>query len=320
LALFTQNGVRFFSFQDDDFAARTPKQRNWLEEFLQALAAAGLADQVKWKISCRVDDLEPQLLELMLSHGLMAVYLGVESGSDAGLRTLNKHVSVAQNLAAIDLLKRYQVALAIGFMLFDPSSTVNTLQENFNFLEAVGADGYFPINFCKMLPYAGTPIEAQLRQAGRLKGTVTQPDYGFLDPQLDWYEFLVKRIFTPRNFSPDGNVALLQEADFIYRLASAFGMLKAKCPYGELLRRLNRQSNMLALKTLRTLLQEVLAKGIDYLMEEQETFVELAEQEWRGEMRVEVELKTLALAGFPIGGSLPNQPTVHPPLNPAAAR
>jgi len=295
--LFTEKAVRFFSFQDDDFAARTPQQREWLHAFLRALDKASLADQMRWKISCRVDDIEPDILEAMLKHGLMAVYLGVESGSESGLRTLNKHVSVAQNLAAIEILKRYNVALAIGFMLFDPSSTVDTIRENLNFLRAVGEDGYFPVNFCKMLPYAGTPIETRLRDEGRLKGTVTRPDYDFLDPQLEWYAFLVQRIFTRRNFDGDGLVTSLQQADFDYRLARAFGYAHQADGYGAKLRQLISQSNWLALETLSALLEQVVSRGIESLLKEEENLRALTEREWRGEATVETELQALHREG-----------------------
>jgi radical SAM superfamily enzyme YgiQ (UPF0313 family) len=292
-ALFTDKGVRLFIFQDDDFAARSIRQQEWLAEFLAALARAGLTQQVRWKISCRVDDLEPKSLARMLDHGLAAVYLGVESGSETGLHTLNKQVSVAQNRAAIDLLKRYEVALAIGFMLFDPSSTVVTVRENLEFLRAMGQDGYFPINFCKMLPYAGTPIETQLRAAGRLKGSVTRPDYNFADPQLDWYAFLVQRIFSQRNFNPDGLVVRLQQADFDYHLARTFGCPEFANGYGAALRQLTSRANSLALDTLEALLNSLVARGAEALLEERETLLALTEHEWRGEAAIEIELAAL---------------------------
>jgi hypothetical protein len=241
----------------------------------------------------------------MLDHGLMAVYLGVESGSETGLRTLNKKVNVDQNLKAINLLKSNNVAMAIGFMLFDPSSTTDTIHENLNFLKAVGEDGYFPINFCKMLPYAGTPIESELRDVGRLKGDVTQPDYNFLDERLDWYESLTKLIFTRRNFSPDGTVLLLQEADFRYRLAESFDFKGPTESYNKILRYLISKSNMDTLQTLRELLYAVMSQEIKYLLEEQNTIMEIAEQQWRNEMEIEVELKTLHMGAFPIPNNLP---------------
>jgi radical SAM superfamily enzyme YgiQ (UPF0313 family) len=294
--LYYENGVRLFIFQDDDFAARSPRQRAWLEAFLDELAQTGLADEVRWKISCRVDDLEPKILEKMLEHGLVAVYLGVESGSPIGLHTMNKYVTVDQNLAAVNLLKQYDLALAIGFMLFDPSSTVETVRENLAFLQQVGHDGYFPINFCKMLPYAGTPIEAQLRAAGRLKGTVARPDYDFLDSRLDWYHFLVQRIFTRRNFSRDGLVMLLQQVDFDARLLQSFGRHRLPDGYMTSLRRLTACSNRLALETLETLLDLILTSDIELLLHESQAVLEAADREWRGEIALETALAHL-LAG-----------------------
>lgn len=302
LGLYNEKSIRFFSFQDDDFAARSPAQKRWLKAFLKELEKNKLAGKVAWKISCRVDDLESETLEMMLDHGLIAVYLGVESGNDAGLRTLNKHVCVKQNLAAIDLLKQHNIAMAIGFMLFDPSSTIDTVRQNIDFLRTVGEDGYFPINFCKMLPYAGTPIEARLRDEGRLKGTVTQPDYGFSDPTLDWYEFLVQKAFSRRNFSPDGIVALLQQADFDWRLATYFAPMGSTQAFGKALNQIIRHTNILAIKTLESLLENVLTYGIDFLLKDQDRLINLFEQEWHGEMKAEVRLKQLFVSGAVIGG------------------
>jgi anaerobic magnesium-protoporphyrin IX monomethyl ester cyclase len=306
LALFTDKGVRYFSFQDDDFAAKTKQQRQWLHFFLEGLSKTGLAKCIRWKISCRVDDLEPEILKEMMDHGLMAVYLGVESGSEAGLRTLNKKVSVAQNLEAINLLKYNNMAMAMGFMLFDPSSTTNTICENLDFLIAVGEDGYFPVNFCKMLPYAGTPIESELRKAGRLKGDVIQPDYNFLDERLDWYEALTKLIFTRRNFGPDGTVVLLQAADFQYRLAQSFGFKEPTEAQEKILRNLISKSNKVTLQTLRELLYGVISQDIKYLLEEQDTIMEIAERQWRSEMEIEVELKSQFMEALPLLNNLPN--------------
>lgn len=118
--LHDRQGVRVFLFQDDDFAARAPRQREWLQAFLVALDQTGLSDRIKWKISCRVDDLDRGLLHEMIRRGLVMVYLGVESGNPDGLRLMNKRVTVGQNRAAIALLKELDIEMAMGFMLLDP--------------------------------------------------------------------------------------------------------------------------------------------------------------------------------------------------------
>jgi anaerobic magnesium-protoporphyrin IX monomethyl ester cyclase len=293
LSLYKNKNVSFFSFQDDDFAARTSSQRKWLGSFLKELDSAGLKGKIAWKISCRVDDLNQEVLSEMMSFGLAAVYLGVESGNETGLKTLNKNVSVSQNISAIELLKQNNIAMATGFMLFDPSSTFDTIKQNIDFLRKAGEDGYFPVNFCKMLPYAGTPVEKMLKSQGRLKGTVTQPDYAFNDPQLDWFEFFVQKAFSQRNFSPDGIVALLQQVDFEWRIASYFDKERFPKDFGINLRKIIKETNMLALNTLDTLYDDIILYGAETMIDNKERLIGIFEKEWKGEMMAEVNLRKL---------------------------
>lgn len=282
--LFTHKNVRFFSFQDDDFAARSPAQKQWIGEFLRELRHSGLDGNIRWKISCRVDDVEPSLFREMASHGLFAVYLGVESGNETGLKTLNKQTTVGRNLEAIETLKAMGFALSAGFMLFDPSSTFLTVRENIRFLAATGSDGYFPVNFGKMLPYAGTPIEQELRLQGRLKGTLTHPDYDFPDTELDWYAFLVQKLFARRNFGQDGVAALLG-TDFEYRLAAAFGLDNSPERTAAMKNNIAR-SNALATRTLSRLLDAVTTMGTQTLLREEETILSIADELWTGEAEI----------------------------------
>jgi anaerobic magnesium-protoporphyrin IX monomethyl ester cyclase len=41
--------------------------------------------------------------------------------------------------------------------------------------------------FCRMVPYDGTPIKDQLAAEGRLRGDVVNPDYDFLDPRIELF-------------------------------------------------------------------------------------------------------------------------------------
>ena len=140
-----------------------------------------------WKISCRADEVEPELFLRMRDAGLYMVYLGLESGTQTGLQILNKQLNVEDNLRAVAVLKEMELALAYGFMLFDPTSTFESVRANVAFLRQIGADGSLPVVFCRMLPYAGMPIEEQLDCEGRLRGDLINPDYDFLDPRLNIY-------------------------------------------------------------------------------------------------------------------------------------
>jgi len=119
--------------------------------------------------------------------------MGLESGSEEGLETLHKQITVEQNLRAVNLLKSVGLMWEYGFMLFDPSSTFEGVRANLAFLRSILADGSLPVTFCRMLPYDGTPIKEALVRAGRLRGDVCNPDYDFLDPRLSaFYERLTE--------------------------------------------------------------------------------------------------------------------------------
>jgi radical SAM superfamily enzyme YgiQ (UPF0313 family) len=113
--------------------------------------------------------------------------MGIESGVEQGLKILHKEMTVQQNLAGVQTLKDVGIFFSYGFMLFDPSSTFQSVRENLNFLRKIVGYGSAAATFCRMLPYGGTPIRDLLLREGRLRGTLTQPDYDFLDVRLNQY-------------------------------------------------------------------------------------------------------------------------------------
>src|SRR5262249_22091994 len=99
--------------------------------------------------------------------------------------------------AAVLTLKQLGILFSYGFMLFDPSSTFESVRENIGFLRQIVGDGSAAATFCRMLPYGGTPIRDQLEKEGRLRGDLTHPDYVFLDPRLNDYQRLLSRAVRP---------------------------------------------------------------------------------------------------------------------------
>jgi len=184
-ALYEESGVSIFLFQDDDFPVWGAFGRRWVTRFIDSLREQGLYGKVIWKISCRSDEVEPELFARLRDAGLYMVYLGIESGNETGLRALNKQLSLDDSLRAVRILQHLDLCFTYGFMLFDPSSSFDSVRENTVYLKQITADGGVPAVFCRMLPYAATPIEEQLAREGRLRGSVHNPDYDFLDPRLN---------------------------------------------------------------------------------------------------------------------------------------
>jgi len=177
--------------------------------------------------------------------------MGLESGSEQGLETLHKQITVEQNLRAVSILKSIGLMWEYGFMLLDPSSTFASVRENLNFLRTILDDGCLPVTFCRMLPYDGTPIKDELVRTGRLRGDVCNPDYDFLDPRLaDFYEGLTT-VVNVRGWIHGLEAVTLQLATAWHEVAvmeRLFPSLPGMDRYNKSLRNLTRKSNDLLLR------------------------------------------------------------------------
>jgi len=191
--LHEEQGITIFLFQDDDFPLFGQVWRRWANEFVDELHRNELPGKVIWKMNCRADAVDRELFIRMRDAGLYLVYMGLESGSEEGLETLHKQITVEQNIRAVNILKDIGLMWEYGFMLLDPSSTFESIRENIGFLRTILADGCLPVTFCRMLPYDGTPIKDELVRTGRIRGDICNPDYDFLDPKIsEFYDALTK--------------------------------------------------------------------------------------------------------------------------------
>jgi len=242
LELRRAHGVRVFLFQDDDFPLFSRKGRQWADELIDRLHATGLAETTLWKISCRAEYVEPELFARMRDAGLFIVYMGIESGVDQGLEILLKEMTVEQNLNAVRVLKELDIVFSYGFMLFDPSSTFDSIRENIGFLRAIVGDGRAAAVFSRMLPYGGTPIRDRLAREGRLRGDLTRPDYDFLDRRINDYHRRLTQAVRPWIHHEGLSYALnnaSDEAVTVGRLVHGRGV----APYREALRALTAECN-----------------------------------------------------------------------------
>ena len=212
--LYENNQASIFLFQDDDFFAPGYLGKQKAIEFVEELEKERLSDKILWKANCRSNDVETELFLKLTQAGLYMTYLGIESGNPTGLKLMNKHLSVMDNLRAIEILANLGILIEFGFMLTDPSSTFESVKENLVFLNNACKIGKMPATFCKMVPLAATAIEKQLICNGRLKGSVAAPDYDFLDPELDNYCRFLHHIFQQWIFSPKGLLSEIRWKQF----------------------------------------------------------------------------------------------------------
>jgi radical SAM superfamily enzyme YgiQ (UPF0313 family) len=89
---------------------------------------------IRFGLEGRVNDIDEELVENLVAAGFDELLVGLESGSDATLRRLNKHTTVEQNRRALRILRSYGVEPNVGFIMFEPDSSLDDLRVNLAFL------------------------------------------------------------------------------------------------------------------------------------------------------------------------------------------
>jgi radical SAM superfamily enzyme YgiQ (UPF0313 family) len=289
ISLHRDRRVPIFLFQDDDFLAGGKNAKEWAMRIADLIVQAGLAGKMAFKISCRSDEIHEDVMQRLIAGGLTHVYMGVESGDEEGLINMSKRLKPEAHLRAGRILKSLGLSFDFGFMLVEPYSTFRSIRQNVDFLEEFIGDGWTVAPFCRMLPYAGTPIKRRLESEGRLQGTAFEPDYKFLDPKLDlFYDWMVST-FYERNFTNQGLCHILRGLLFESRLR-----LTARNPVSEsqraYLHHLTSVCNRIACYTLRCAVDHIEETSMAELERDPGYLVRLTEFEKKEEARLTNEV------------------------------
>lgn len=264
--LYKEHDCSVFLFQDDDFPVAVSRNLQWIDTFCRSLEERDLAGKIMWKMNCRPDEVDAELFGLMKQHGLFKVYLGIENGTDEGLLRMNKRLTVADNIRGIEILKDLGIDLDYGFMLFQPDSTFNSINDNLAFLEQVCGDGYMPVSFLKMMPYLETMVEKELRLAGRLKGRPGFLDYDFLEGSMDDLYAFVSDCFANWFHTSQGATNLAKwGVNYLAVYTFYYGVPEGILNLSEELKTLVSEANRFIIDTMRRL--SGLFKTGNYLLE-----------------------------------------------------
>ncbi len=200
--LYHRFGVRFLVFNDDEWFPAGQARYTYVAALEAELRKRGL--DLIMSIKCRADDVEADLFRRLLDMGVVRAYIGVESGSDHSLQTLNKHTTAAQNRHALEVLQQVGMLADFGLIIFDPDSTVEDIRANLDFLRDMGGEGQAPLSFGRMEVYAGTPILGRLQGEGRLAGNYLAWNYTIPDPRVEMLWRLMIATMRHRQYDNQG--------------------------------------------------------------------------------------------------------------------
>jgi hypothetical protein len=121
-------------FIDPSFIGQGEKERERVVAISRLAKGLGLP----FGFETRVDSVDPQLLATLADKGARSIFLGIESGCDAVLQRIGKRTTKRQVIRSVRAVQASGIQLTIGFIMFEPDTTLAELAENYTFLEELG--------------------------------------------------------------------------------------------------------------------------------------------------------------------------------------
>lgn len=178
-------GAKKLRFIDDIFLDRTRKSREWLDEF-EYLLSKEKTDFNLW-MQFRAQDVDVDILRRLKKLGLRKMLIGIESGDQSSLDAMRKHTTVEENVLAMKRASEAGVKeVAMGFIMFHPDTTLESIYNNLDFLRSMQSIRYKNL-FSRASAYEGTLMCNYITEEGLRKETANWydvPTYRFKVPEI----------------------------------------------------------------------------------------------------------------------------------------
>ncbi len=149
-----------FTFYDDAFTVDQPRT----EEICREIRKRKL--KIKWDCETRVDMVTKELLLEMRKAGCIAVWFGVESGSQRVIDAMSKGISITQTERAVRWAKEAGLMAVTSAILGFPGETKESAWETIKLVERMSPDD---VGYYIATPYPGTPMYLLVKEKGWLK-------------------------------------------------------------------------------------------------------------------------------------------------------
>lgn len=163
--------VNAFRFVDDLFLANPSFMNKCLKEFVKH----GVGDRFVWDATGRINVLSraPEaLLDLIKEAGCREVALGIESGNERVLKYIDKHITPAMTLTAVQRLTARGINVKGYVIMGLPTESERELRDTYHHVEnlwriADKNEGSFRCSVFEFRPYPGTPEWTRLLATGK---------------------------------------------------------------------------------------------------------------------------------------------------------
>jgi hypothetical protein len=162
--------IRRFAFQDDNFFGPGPAGQERARQFAAEVLRRDL--EIKYFISCRLNDINAETFSIMKESGLSRIGVGVESVNQQSLRLFEKGYMVDTIYPTLDLIEELRLPCEVNMIFFEPHMTLSAVRANLAFFKYLRDKEYifysdaFPFNIL----YAShwSRVAARLKSEGLL--------------------------------------------------------------------------------------------------------------------------------------------------------
>ncbi|MFZ7138843.1 MAG: B12-binding domain-containing radical SAM protein, partial [archaeon] len=155
-------GSSTFTFYDDAFTVDQAR----VEEICKELHNRNL--KLTWDCGTRVDMVNKELLQKMKDAGCIAVWFGVEAGSQLVLDKMGKGFTAQLTKKAFKMAQDIGLLTIASVVFGFPGETKETAMETIKFIQELNPDD---VGFYIATPYPGTPMAEQVIKNGWLRVT-----------------------------------------------------------------------------------------------------------------------------------------------------
>jgi len=154
----------------------------------------------------RLDRLDDEILQELQATGFYMFFLGIESGSQATLKRMNKALDLGKVKETISRIRKYDFQIKGYFIIGYPGETKEDIRQTIDYARSLDLDRAY---FTMFIPLPGSVIFNDLEKAGKIdihkfqwtnfytKGKTTPPfiPEGMTSDELEAYSHLAYRSF-----------------------------------------------------------------------------------------------------------------------------
>ncbi|MEA2088687.1 MAG: radical SAM protein [Patescibacteria group bacterium] len=157
-------GVRVFKFNDPNLFGPGLSGRQHVVDICNEIIRRKIYD-LHLMGFCRSNDIDKGIAQLMRQAGFERILIGIESVNPDVLRLFHKGESLQTICQSINILRQVGIDIVPGFMVFNPYTTIETLEQDINFLETYGL---MPTLSKSLRIFDGTSIQEIMVSENRL--------------------------------------------------------------------------------------------------------------------------------------------------------